>query len=165
MDNDQSLWIEISSSYKQLLLALQDFLSEGFDRIGLIKPRLRGKDRNTAIFLLTYLSENELIQLFDDLIFLSSFSHRSIKIIRDIIASLPRTWVLSEIEKTAEPILSEGDYGEFRRFLELYIELDYSLTLRLAKRAKQNDDPDIKEAGEDFLQILSNLGFKENGVV
>lgn len=162
MNKHQFQWERISSSYKQFYLALQDFLAIGVDRVGLIKSHLNGKERQTAIFLLSYLSEDEITQLFDDLIYLSSFSHGSIQSIRKIIKSLPRDWVLTNIEKSAEPILLKGDYDEYRRLLELYIELDYSLTLRLATRAVYHEDQDIKEAGEDFIRKLSNLGYKEN---
>jgi hypothetical protein len=44
-----------------------------------------------------------------------------------------------------------GTYDEYRRFLELYIEIDTELTKKLAMRAIQSPDFDIREAGEDFL--------------
>lgn len=162
MNNNQFQWERISSRFKQFYLALQDFLATDVDRVGLIKSQLNGKDRQIAIFLLSYLSEDEIFQLFNDLIYLSSFSHGSIQNIRKIIKSLPRDWVLANIEKSAEPILLKGDYDEYRRLMELYIELDYPLTFRLAKRAVYSEDQDIKEAGEDFVRKLRDLGYKEN---
>lgn len=162
MNKNQFQWERISNSYKQFYLAMQDFFAAGVDRVGLIKSHLNGKDRQTAIFLLGYLSKDEITLLFDDLIFLSSFSHGSIQNVRKIIKSLPRDWLLANIEKYAEPILLKGGYDEYRRLLELYIELDYSLTLKLAKRAICNEDQDIKEAGGDFIRKLTDLGYKES---
>ena len=83
--------------------------------------------------------------------FLASFGHGSIEAVRDLILSLPRDWVINDIEREAEPLLQKGDYDEHRRFLELYELLDADMTQRLARRAAANPDPDIREAGEDHL--------------
>jgi hypothetical protein len=87
-------------------------------------------------------------------VFLASFSHGSIQAVRKLILSLPRDWVLSRIEEVAEPILRSGDYDEYRRLLELYFELDRELASRLAARARAQEDEDVREAGEDFLDRL-----------
>jgi len=119
-----------------------------------MKSALLGKDRNIAIHLLQYLPQTEQIQLFGELVFLSSFSHGAVGTVHQVILSMPRDWVLNNIEQIAEPFLTKGTYDEFRRLLELYLELDRDLTSRLARRAAKNGDPDIREAGEEFLTKL-----------
>lgn len=86
-----------------------------------------------------------------ELVKFASFSHGSIQTVRDAILLIPKEEILARIEQIAEPILITGDYDEYRRLLELYILLDKELTRKLALRAANDPDPDIKEAGEDFL--------------
>ena len=70
--------------------------------------------------------------------------------------SFPKMWLLENIEKSAEPLLQDGTDEEYRRLLELYIDIDRELTQRLARRALQHDEPDIHEVGEDFQNYLEN---------
>jgi hypothetical protein len=65
--------------------------------------------------------------------------------------SLPREWVITNIEQFVEPLLEQGTYDEYRNVLALYWELDHKMMIGLAQRAMMNSDPDIREAGEDFL--------------
>jgi hypothetical protein len=155
MNNQKILWERVSQSYKAFSLALQDFLSPEVNRVDIMKKELLDQDRVTAVYLLRYLTQEELIQLFNELVYLSSFSHGSVEIIRQIILSLPRDWVISNIKQVAEPIIKNGGYDEYRRLLELYLKLDHNLTTNLALRAINQEDSDIKEAGEDFLALLS----------
>lgn len=155
MNNQQSAWVNISSAYKAYAQALQDFLAlSEEDRIRLMKMALQGKDRITAIHLLQYLPQPEKMQMFDELVYLSSFSHGAIRLVRQELLSFPRDWVIARIEQFAEPYLDNGTYDEYRRFMELYIELDHDLALRLARRASKHQDLDVKEVGEEFLKNL-----------
>jgi hypothetical protein len=151
MDNSSNVWSNVVASYKAYLEAMGLFLSSDLDRVSLLKKALRSTDRYTAIHVLKYLKLEELQQLFEDLVFLASFSHGAIGAIRETIKSIPQKWVVNHIEKVAEPILVKGTYEEYRRLLELYFEIDKELTKRLAQRAIQSADLDIREAGEDFL--------------
>jgi len=62
--------------------------------------------------------------------------------------------LIGVIPSIAEPILSSGTDDEYRRILELYEKIDGALTEQLARRAAANADPDIQEAGIDFLNRL-----------
>ena len=119
-----------------------------------MKAALFSKDRYTAIYLLQYFKPDELKLLFPELVFLGSSSHGLVGAVRQAILSIPKEWVIANIEQFAEPILVDGSYAEYRRYLELYIQLDQGLTARLARRAASNPDPDIQEAGEDYLKLL-----------
>lgn len=125
-------------------------------RTALLHEALRGRDRQAALALLPRLPAPDLEPLFADLVFLASFSHGPIQLVRDAIRSLPREWVLAHIEPAAEPLLRRGDWDTYRRLLELYEQLDPDLTRRLAERAAVQPDPDTREAGEDFLRRLTN---------
>jgi hypothetical protein len=121
------------------------------DRISLLRSAFHGSDRVLGIMLLPYLKENEKMELFSDLIFLASFTHGGLAVVRETITSLPKEWLLERIEETAEPYLQNGDYEQYRRFLELFSLIDKVITQKLAITALQSSDFDIKEAGEDFL--------------
>jgi hypothetical protein len=45
---------------------------------------------------------------------------------------------------------------EYRRLLELYLLLDEELTRKLAQRALANSDPEVIEAGQDFIELLGD---------
>lgn len=155
--NDIAIWHRVVETHKAFALASREFLSEGVDRVGLIRHALRSEDKMTAIYLLAHLETSELAQLFNDLVFQASFSHGAIQLVRKTILSLPRDWVMANIEEAAEPLLQGGTYDEYRRLLELYVELDHDLALKLARRALAQADENIREAGEDFMRKLSSI--------
>jgi hypothetical protein len=137
------------------MLLQRSFLTAEVDRVALIRQGLYA-DRvaqATALQMLEAMPVPERVQLFAELIDLS-LAHGLAATVRKIIRSLPRDWVLAHIEPAAEPYLREGTDDEYRRFLELYSELDRDLTAKLARRAAAHTDPDIKEAGAEFLQDL-----------
>lgn len=146
-----SVWSHLVETHEAFSEASRKFLTEPFDRVTVIRSALGGHDKHTAIYVLKSLKPTELQELFDVLVFHASYSHGAIGSIRDAILSLPHDWVLAKIDGVAEPLLANGTYDEYRRLLELYALLDPGLTRRLAERAAQNPDPDIREAGEDFL--------------
>lgn len=151
MNNGQDIWDNVVMSYKAYLEATSHFLTADIDRVSLLKKALQGPDRKTAFHLLKFVELEELQQLFEKLVFWASTSHSAIGVVREAIKSLPREWVIEHIEQVAEPLLMKGTYDEYRRLLELYVEIDPELTRRLAKRAIQSSDLDIREAGQDFI--------------
>lgn len=126
------------------------------DRVASIRRGLRagGLERATAMQVFSYLRPDEQLQLFPDLIFLASSAHGSIGVVRDAILTLHREYLQANLEQAAEPYLNAGTYDEYRRFLELYSLIDRDATHRLAERAAAHSDPDIREAGDDFLERL-----------
>jgi hypothetical protein len=139
---------------RDYMLAFREFCAKGVEHVPAVRHGLRsgGVDQATALTVFAYLSLDEQQDLFRDLVFLASSSHGSIQRVRDLILTLPRDWVLAHIEREAEPLLRQGTYDEYRRFLELYELLDLDLTLKLARRAAAHEDPDIREAGEEYLE-------------
>lgn len=153
MDNRQKQWQHLVDCHEAFSLALQGFLIklDESDRILVLKHALMGRERSTAIYLLQYLKPSEKVQLFNELVFLASFSHGAIQVVRDAILAMPRDFVISNIEQVVEPFLENGTYDEYRRLLEFYASLDKVLTKKLAERAMRHENTDIQEAGKDFL--------------
>jgi hypothetical protein len=145
------LWQRLVESHRSFLAASADFFRVGVDRVELLRHALRSSERTTALALARYLSLEDRQNLFAEWVFLASFAHGSVQVARDMILSLPRDFVLANVEQVAEPLLADGTYDEYRRLLELYDLLDGSLMRKLARRAAAHPDPDIREAGEDFL--------------
>lgn len=156
-EKDTELWRKLVERETAYIQTRQDFLNDCTDRIALIKKALHNPtERGTALRLIEYLKLEERQSLFDDLVDLASVSHSDIELCRKAILLLPKTWLLANIEKSAEPLLQNGTDEEYRRLLELYIDIDRELTQRLAIRALQHDYLDIHEAGEDFQKYLKN---------
>jgi hypothetical protein len=146
-----NLWSDLLQAQAAYSAAFQKFLTNSPSRVDVLRSALRGKDRQTALAVAKSLTLEEKKALFSEWVFLISWAHGAIQTARDILLSLPRPWVLERIEKEVEPYLQNGTEEEFRRFLEFFEILDEDLLTKLAQRAAVHADPDIKEAGADFL--------------
>lgn len=69
---------------------------------------------------------------------------------REAAASLPRQWLLEQIERVADRTLNYDDDWEYRRLLELYKRLDDALLSRLVLRGVNSQNSEIAEAAGDF---------------
>jgi hypothetical protein len=149
------LWNQLISQESAYKTTRQTFLRECHNRREIIQQALGNPvERATALKLFVYLTEEERQNLFNELVQLASVGHSDIELVRQIILSFPKKWLLTHIEKSAEPLLNKGTDEEYRRLLELYIELDLELAKRLAARALQQNNPNIRETGEDFEDYL-----------
>lgn len=152
---DDVLWSALVNHENAFFAARAAFMSGAADRISVLRSALLSvAERGAALRLLKALPVTERQALFEELISLASVGHGDVHLVRAAICSIPVDWTLSRVEAAAEPLLRNGTYEEYRRLLELYIELDPALTRRLAERATRHADADIREAGEDFLARL-----------
>jgi|ERR1043165_57590 hypothetical protein len=153
------LWSRLVETEKDFYSARAQLLSKCGRQfvVELVHARLQSvEDRATALGIVPLLTVEEQQQLFDALLSLASFSHGLTTTVREIILSLPRTWVIANIEEASEQLLKHDDYETYWGLLSLYIELDRDITLRLAQKAVSHADEDIKEAGEHFIKRLSS---------
>jgi hypothetical protein len=97
------------------------------------------------------LTVEEKQELLPEFLAMASWGHGLQEDARKQILALPRPWVLANVEQAAEPILVKGEEEEFRNFLELYHELSKDLATKLARRAVQHDDDEVREAGRAYL--------------
>ena len=151
------LWRRLVETNAEYFGAVQDFLAPPNDRVLSIRHGLRagGVELATALRIFPYLSAPERIELFPDLVFLSSSAHGSLGVVRDLTMALPREYVLANLANASEPYLRDGTSDEYRRFLELFWLLDHAMVEQLAKRAANHCDVDIREAGNDFIDKLA----------
>jgi len=117
-------------------------------RLALLNPNQRW-DRLDLIEALPF---DDKVSLFPDLLELCSVAHSDLdKCQVVLLSSYPNDWLVSHIEEYAEPTLAKATYEEYRCLLHLYILVDVDLLNRLVERAINHEDPDIQEAGQDFL--------------
>src|SRR5579863_4835688 len=154
IDKVKKSWDEIVEADSRFWAALQAFLAgDRSDRLEILRTGLTAK-LGTTLNVLGSVPSDELEDLLPDLVPLAGAVHRHLWQVRKLILSLPKDKLLSRIEALAEPILTSGDEQEYYRFLELYFQIDRSLTEKLAKRAVSSTDAGIREAGQTFLEKL-----------
>jgi hypothetical protein len=66
------------------------------------------------------------------------------------VLSSPKAWVLAHVERVAEDAIDWDDYWDYRRLLELYALLDPRLLPCATEKGLISQDPDVREAAEDF---------------
>lgn len=152
---DDALWAAVVAAEGRFVAARAAFVTGSGDRVGVLRRALgTAAQRGTALRLLPFCPPAERQQLFSELFALCSVGHADVLLCREAVLALPRQWVLDRIEPAAKNLLAVGGAEEYRRLLELYAELDDDLTRRLAERAVRHGDPDVREAGTDFLRRL-----------
>ena len=155
--DDIDIWYQLIDQEKTYLETRKNFLNSP-SRVELIRKALQNpSERATALKVINYLTEEERQNLFSELINLVSVGHSDIKLVRNAILSFEKKWLLDNIDQ-AESVLENGADEEYRRLLELYIQLDDGLTQRLIAKALQHSDIDIQEVGEDFKNYLKING-------
>ena len=153
---ERSAWSGLVESHRAFIDSRMALLRQGraaeLVRAGLDDPA----ERAAALSIVPCLDEAGQKSLFPDLLALASYGHGLTEEAVALLAALPRPWVLENIERHAEPLLQQGSYEEYRMMLRIYDELGASaLAKQLAARAAGTADPDIREAGEDFLERLT----------
>jgi hypothetical protein len=151
MNNSEidELWQQLTQTNNQFHILLQEF-QKSPKKIDILKRELTKGDRTTAIIIAEYLNNEELKEIFNELIFLASFVHGQIVVVRKLVLSLPKDWLLQHIEPVAENILVNGTDEEYRRLLELYLQIDDNLVNKLIERAQLSSNSNIQEVGQDF---------------
>jgi hypothetical protein len=150
--NDEAVWRHVVRAYQSWVDAQVDFFSPETDRIGLIKGALKRGGADPAFALARSMSPSELEGLFNELMEWASTSQAYHETLVDIIRSLPRDWVLANIEQAAEPNLQNADYNEYMLLLSLYLRLDKGITRRLAQRAVSDPRSEVRELGLDIQE-------------
>lgn len=145
----EELWQQIVDTNNQFHIAIQEF-QKNPHKTEFLRRQLTAGDRTTAIIVAEYLNQEELKEIFNELIFLASFVHGQISVVRKLLLSLPKDWLVQHIELAAENVLIKGTDEEYRRLLELYIQIDDNLVNKLTERALLSIDSNIQEVGQDF---------------
>lgn len=153
--NTENKWQQLVESHLKFSRTLKEFFSDDIDRVAVLRQAFQRGEIATALYVAPYMPASELTQLFEQLVHIST-AHGYAGIAREIILSLPREWVLSNIERTINFLLAKGFADDYRRILELLFELDYELTRKYAQKAIDHPDEEVQEAGQDFLERMGD---------
>lgn len=124
---DVENWKHLINQQNAYLETRRNFATQCLNKKDIIKQALHNPtERRTALEIFELLNIKEQKTLFGELIRLASVGHSDIELVRQVILSFPRQWVLENIEKNAEPVLKQGTDEEYRRLLELYLDLGSS---------------------------------------
>ena len=157
-----SAWEHLTAAHQSYLsasAACQDAIakinSEAVDRVALLRYGLRRGGKITAFQLAEFLTTEEKKELLNEWVLYAIHPHSDLELARRIIKSLPRDWLLENIETAVEPLLQEGGADAFYGVLDFYVDLDFrDHFARLADRATRSSDPSIHEVGEQAIKDL-----------
>jgi hypothetical protein len=132
------------------------FLAKGDDRVAILRRAFRGGyGKHTAVYILPWVPINELEQLFDELIRLAGEYTGYFLTVHTAILRIPKEWLLEHIEREVEPYLQKCDGVEYGIYLSLFHKIDIELAKKYALRALEQEDYDIREVGQDYLDTLN----------
>jgi hypothetical protein len=153
-ENAIALWSEYVRTRKQVDIAKHRLFTEARSMIPeLIRRSLKDPgERLYALEVAGMLPVEERKELLPDLLAVASYAGAHMVRARELILSLPRDWLMQNIEVASAPLLEHGDAEEFRRILELYSQLQPALAVRLAQVASTHTNQDVRSAGEDFIR-------------
>jgi len=152
--DSNSSWLELERAHAGFLEQLRVFLSgDKEEKTEFLQERYRANPR-LVIDVLEQLNPEDLKELLPFLVEHTRSVHGHLQTLRRLFSLLPKRWLVENVEATVEPWLQTGDDEYYRRFLELYYSIDRQLTRRLAERAVASNNPDVRDAGTDFLKKL-----------
>jgi hypothetical protein len=138
---DSSQLALLSGSRTELLGCLRDALGRPHERV-------------LALRLLKIMPEEDRRAMMRELLAFATWQNQVTELAKELIFSVSREWLRDNILTFVEPLLQGTDYEEFWGALEIVDQIDRPKALALARRIAAHTDPDIREAGETFLERL-----------
>ncbi|QGQ22343.1 hypothetical protein F1728_06505 [Gimesia benthica] len=159
-NTDKERWARIKSLHQSAMSVILAEWNALEDQLEVSRYGLQTEHGLTLSILLLSQNDDLKKELFETLVKLASVAHRSIALNRAVIKTMPRKWVIEHIEPIVDQILTDENDAYvktepdeyYRRFAELYYELDDGLLNRLLDRAAKHDNLDVVEVAEDFRQ-------------
>jgi hypothetical protein len=100
--NDFELWGSLRSAEMDFFRACWEFFSRSTDKQLTIRQALKSpSDRTTVLRILLYLEVEECLSFFSELVDLASVGHSDIELVREVLLSLPKEFLLANFEKSA----------------------------------------------------------------
>lgn len=154
-ERDEVLWRQLVENNLSAFRLYQEFFAEDCDRVGILRTTKTGNEDAMKFTLIPLLAMPERLEFFDYLVGKASTIKYGSTARHVIAASLPRDWVLANIERVSQPFLADdADYIDYQMMLELYSTLDRGLAMQLAQKAVAHSDTDVRDVGEDFVKRL-----------
>lgn len=156
-DQHADLWDRYQAAYDEYDSVRREFFQlDTATRVALLKAGIERDWIESAIELLRLMPTEEVKAFLEELLIYVTYPKRFVTEARDLIMSLPRDWLIENIERCAEPALQGGDYVEYQSLWGIYTSLDKNLVYRLGQRALAHHDHDIQEVGQEIMNKLNN---------
>src|SRR5260370_32901 len=142
-------WVQLMDAERNAKNLRGELFRCGFeDVLALVRENIKtpNPDREFAFRLAQLLPAEQRQKLLPDLVQLACEPSYvpTIKQARQAILTLPRRWTIEHVEAAAEILLPSSDDWVYRRLLELYAILDRELTLKFARHAAEQENPEIR---------------------
>jgi hypothetical protein len=151
MNDRSNSWGSLAVAYNSYIESRMLFFRQG-NYMELIKSMLLTEERDLALELISILSPQKKEFFLEQLIHLGSFAHGATEKCWKLILDIPRDFVAKNIERCVDKMLvTHENYEVYRCLLTLCRRLEYhELVRKIALRALNSSDDDIREAGMDF---------------
>ncbi len=155
--NDKILWDDYVRALEKFLDHKAQLIRQSSDLKQVIEHGLAEEKISQALGLMRALNVEERKSFFERILEGASYQNPYHVGYRDLVLSFPKTWLLENIEKYAQPILSGKDkYEEYMCLMGLFEKIDKQLAIRLAQHGVESDDADIRELGQEVLKDLTH---------
>ncbi len=151
---DNPDWQKVVAAYDAYIQARGEFFRNTNieERLEILRQKLSSREW-VALDIIQRMAIEQKKQFFDIFVEIASdtqeYSWANFSF--ELILSLPKEWLLENIERHVDPMLKNGTYDEYVSFLSLYANVDRDLTIKLAHRALEHDDPEVRKLGKDYL--------------
>jgi hypothetical protein len=158
--SDSDLWQAFVEAKREMYRRQAEFYQNAGDRPEILKAALAAGagawHQRTALDFLAVLWDDGL-SLLPELVELST-SHRWALAARQAIDRIPRDRLLPSLEPLILDRLDSADYDEYRRFAQLLAHVAaWELLGQLAARGLASNDPDTREAAQDFTKAYGPM--------
>jgi hypothetical protein len=152
---DERIWQSLVAATEAYSSSSRAFLEEATDRVGLLRRSLGGNVVNVILALasLPYVPLSDRLELFD-LIIEKCTVQKYASLAKRLVLSLPRDWVIANIENATKPLLGQFDHIDYLLLLDLYASLDKHLAIKLAHAAAAHPNIEVRDVGEQYITQL-----------
>jgi len=146
------IWIDLIQLEVSNLRSIFSAWAAVADKAGSIRHSLdRPQERGTALRILLLAGDEPLQRsIFKEVVELASVGHADIVLCRLVIQAMSREWVLRHIATVTDPVLQNGGEEEFRRYAELFRQLDDTLFHSHVTRMHGHADVAVRDAAADY---------------
>jgi len=155
LSRDSTLWTRLVDLRCGSIEAEASFLQEARDPLGYVRralsgPPSRGVEAIVALGLLHQMDVEDRMAVFSELLVLC-LSQKFGNMARSVVLTLPKDWLLANIEAASRCLIEKADDLEFFALLRLFKDIDLGLAIRLAREGARSADEDVMAVGSDFL--------------
>jgi hypothetical protein len=151
-DEEQTLWNNVVDKYRDYVQARIDLFRNASSIVSLLRKALKNiNHRIVALEIAEILDQEKKKQLLSDLIPIACYPKGDSYLAWNIILSLPKNWLIENIEVAAESMLQSNNANDYVGLLSLCRSVDGNLARKVADRALQHPDPSVRQEVKDFV--------------